>query len=58
MPDHEDILENGGFSSDQIHALLQVFAVHPHTHDIDEVIGLEDQLAELESEIEEDDDED
>ena len=57
MPDNEEILESGGFSSDQIHALLQVFALHPHTHDMDDVIGLEDALSDIESE-EDDDDED
>ena len=48
-------LEAAGFSEDQAEALLRLFTVHHHTHSIDEVIGLEDQLSELEDEADEDD---
>lgn len=40
-------LEEAGFSEAQIEALLHVFAIHPHTHNIDEIIGLEEHLEEL-----------
>lgn len=62
MPEYtdiEDILKRGGFSTDQVEALMECFSTKPHTHDMDDVIGLEEQLADIESEIDnrEDDDE-
>ena len=52
-----DILEQAGFSEGQVEALTQEFAIHPHTHSIDEIIGLEEQLEEIGEEDEESDDE-
>lgn len=53
-----ETLEQAGFSEAQTEALMAVFAVHPHTHSIDEIIGLEEQLEEIgEEEDEESDDE-
>ena len=48
-----DELERAGFTSDQIQALLDNFALHPHTHDIDDIIGLDQELSELEEEEDE-----
>jgi hypothetical protein len=40
-------LEQAGFTDDQIDALYEVFATHPHSHDMGDIIGLEDELEEL-----------
>lgn len=48
-----ETLEEAGFSEAQVEALLAVFAIHPHTHSIDEIIGLEEQLDEIGEECEE-----
>lgn len=53
-----ETLEHAGFSESQIEALMAVFAVHPHTHSIDEIIGLEEQLEEIGEEDEEPDSDD
>lgn len=41
------ILQEGGFSESQIEALTSVFAVLHHSHQIDEINGLVDQLDEI-----------
>jgi hypothetical protein len=51
MPEDERYcLEQAGFTDDQIDALTQVFAARHHSHEIDEIVGLEDELSELEPE--------
>jgi hypothetical protein len=44
----EEALEGAGFTAEQIGALLEIFARHPHEHEMDDIIGLEQELAELE----------
>ena len=54
-----DSLEQAGFTEAQIEALVEAFTLHHHSHSLDEVIGLEDRLAELDEiseECESDDD--
>ena len=50
--DHHDELERAGFSSDQIEALLNTFALHPHQHDMEDIIGLDQELAEFDDRLE------
>lgn len=66
MPSHMseericEILEQAGFSEGQVEALTQVFALSPHDHTIDQIIGLQEeleQIAEEEDDEESDDDE-
>lgn len=58
----DDIREecySAGFSKKQVDCLIEHFAHRPHTHTIDEVDGLEEELEELGSESDiEDEDED
>lgn len=51
-------LEEAGFSESQVEALLGAFTVHHHSHSIDEVIGLEEQLDEIGDECEPEESED
>lgn len=53
-----ETLEHAGFSESQIEALTAVFAIHPHTHSIHEIIGLEEQLEEIAEEEEDEPDSD
>jgi hypothetical protein len=41
-------LRRGGFSPDEIDALLEVFSIQGHSHAIEDVIGLDEELEELE----------
>ena len=50
-----ETLEDAGFTEAQVHALLEAFTLHHHTHSIDEVLGLEEQLEEIDDECEPDD---
>lgn len=52
-----EILEDAGFTEEQIAALERVFAQRGHSHEIDDINGLEDELACLEDEAECQDDE-
>lgn len=56
--DIREQLRNGGFTSNQSDTLIEVFAQIGHTHDIDDVVGLEEALTdEEEDEIIDDDEE-
>ena len=44
-------LEDAGFTEDQISGLMQSFALHPHTHSIEDVIGLDSELQNIEDEL-------
>lgn len=61
MPSHmseeriSETLEQAGFSEGQVEALMQIFALHPHNHTIDQIIGLQEELEQIAEE--EDDDE-
>lgn len=53
-------LEEAGFSDTQIQALTHVFALAGHSHEIDDIIGLEEQLEEFgggSEDLDDDDDE-
>ena len=39
------------FSEEQIECLMAVFTMHHHSHSIEEVIGLEEELDDLEEDI-------
>ena len=50
MPTQEEALEEllgCGFSDEQAECLLRIFALHPHTHDIEDVVGLDEELDEI-----------
>lgn len=49
--DIEQDLSEAGFSDEQIEALLTHFARRPHTHDIEEITGLPQELDELADDI-------
>lgn len=54
----DDFMELGleaGFSKEQLEFLEEHLAKYPHTHDIDDVVGLQEALEDI-SEEEEDDD--
>lgn len=51
-------LEEAGFSDAQIQALTEVFATRGHSHAIDDIIGLEEQLEEIGADDDEDGDDD
>ena len=53
-----ETLEEAGFTESQVEALLAAFTVHHHSHSIDEVIGLEEQLDEMTDECEPEESED
>lgn len=42
----KDLLDCG-FTSEQIECLDKYFAARPHTHELDEVLGLEDELDQI-----------
>ena len=51
-------LEDAGFTEEQIDALVETFSPNGHRHDIDDVVDLADELAALEpDDVEDDDDE-
>lgn len=43
----EEELERAGFTGEQVACLLNVFATHGHTHEIEDVIGLDEELDEI-----------
>lgn len=50
-------LERAGFNEDQIDALVETFSPLGHRHDIDDVEDLAEELAALEPDNEDDDEE-
>ena len=49
-----DSLEEAGFSEAQVEALIAAFTVNHHSHTIDEVLGLQEELEEIGGEEEDD----
>lgn len=47
----EEDLSDAGFNDEQIEALLTHFARRPHTHDIEEITGLPQELDDLADEL-------
>ena len=48
-----DSLEEAGFTEAQVEALIGAFTLHHHVHPVDEILGLEDRLQELDEIAEE-----
>jgi hypothetical protein len=46
-----------GFSREQAEFLAENVAKYPHSHDMNEIHGLDEALADIETSLEEDDDE-
>jgi hypothetical protein len=53
MPEdeREEHLAAAGFSDEQIDALIEIFALHGHSHAMSDVIGLDEELSDIEAEI-------
>lgn len=43
-----EILADLGFTGEQIAGLMEVFAMHGHSHEIEDIEGLDEELAVLE----------
>ena len=43
-----DVLRDSGFSKSQVESLLDVFALKGHSHEIEDITGLDEELEYLE----------